>query len=163
MTSQTLHIQAVVGRLEHVERENHRLKRWGAVALIGIVAMVLMGQAVPGSRTVEAEQFVLKDASGKTRGTMATRADGTPRLEFLEEDGKPRVVLAVWPNGSASLGLSEKERMGGAMLATLPDGSTMLRLYDKNATPRAVLITAADGSSTLSFLDKDGKVLWKVP
>ena len=163
MTSPMSDIQAVAERLEGVERENRHLKRWGAVALIGIVAMVLMGQAVPGSRTVEAEQFVLKDASGKIRGTLAIRADGTPRLEFLEEDGKPRIVLAVWPNGSASLGLSEKERMGGAMLATLPDGSTMLRLYDKNATPRAVLVAVADGSPTLSLFDKDGKVLWKVP
>jgi len=158
-------LQVLGERLARLERENRRWRWTGPLVLATLAAVVLLGQAAPGNvgRTVEAEQFVLKDASGKTRGTMATRADGTPRLEFLEEDGKPRVVLAVWPNGSASLGLSEKERMGGAMLATLPDGSTMLRLYDKNATPRAVLITAADGSSALSFLDKDGKVLWKVP
>ncbi len=109
MISQAPELVAVVERLEELEQQNRRLKLMGVMVLILAGAGLLMGQVVPSSRTVEAEQFVLKDVSGKPRGILAIRADGTPRLEFLEEDGKPRAALATAADGSPSLSLLDRD------------------------------------------------------
>lgn len=41
------------------------------------------------SNTVEAQQFVLKDSSGKVRAQLSMR-DGQPRLVFYDENGHER-------------------------------------------------------------------------
>ena len=61
---------ALVRRIERLERENRRFKRKGAAIVVGIVAVLLMGQTVPKSRTIEAEKFVLKDKRGKVRAVL---------------------------------------------------------------------------------------------
>ncbi len=50
-------------RVEHLERENRRLKQFGIAALVLIAAVVAMGQARP-ARTIEAEEFLLKMQTG---------------------------------------------------------------------------------------------------
>ena len=54
----------LVRRLDRLERENQRLKRLGALALIGLAALVIMGQATsaPVANTIEAERFILRRA-----------------------------------------------------------------------------------------------------
>ena len=65
----------VVGRLETLEKQNHRLKVVGTAVLILAAAFVLMGQA-PRTQTVEANEFVLKDADGKVREGCLWKAMG---------------------------------------------------------------------------------------
>ena len=64
-------------RLERVEQENLRLKRVGAAVLVGFLAAMLMGQATPKARVVEAEQFLVKDASDGLRAELSVAADGS--------------------------------------------------------------------------------------
>jgi len=52
-----LDVAAYLERLDRMERENRRLKRWGVVALVGIAAAVLMGQAWYGN-VIGAERFI---------------------------------------------------------------------------------------------------------
>jgi hypothetical protein len=52
-----LDVAADLERLDRMERENRRLKRWGVVALVGIAAAVLMGQAWYGN-VIGAERFI---------------------------------------------------------------------------------------------------------
>jgi len=67
MSEHAPELSTIVYRLERaVEKENRMLKRVGLGALVLAGAMLLMGQA-RSSRTVEAERFVLKDASGRVR------------------------------------------------------------------------------------------------
>ena len=102
MSSPTPDWTAVVERLEKLERQNRRLKQAGAVALILAAAVLLMGQASP-NRTVEANEFVLKDESGAVRGRfgMDESVDGyVPQLELLDADGQRRIWLSErrgWP------------------------------------------------------------------
>jgi hypothetical protein len=79
--------QVVHERLEKVERENRTLKRFGLAILLIVAAAVAMGQARP-NRTVEAENFVLKDPSGRMRAQIYMDPSGTPSLEFFDENGK---------------------------------------------------------------------------
>jgi hypothetical protein len=49
---------------------------------------------VAGQRTVEAEQFVLKDSKGKTRAILGTQQE-EPFLALLDPTGKPRAAVAI--------------------------------------------------------------------
>ena len=68
MTTHTAKLATLMGRVEKVERENRRLKCAAALVVLIAAAGLLMGQAMPASKTVEAEAFVLRDASGTARG-----------------------------------------------------------------------------------------------
>jgi hypothetical protein len=54
-------------------------------------AGLLMGQAMPKARIVEAEGFVLKDGAGKVRAELVVDKDG-PGLELYGKNGK-----TIWP------------------------------------------------------------------
>lgn len=93
MTSQTPDWQAVIDRLEKLENQNRRLKQIGAVVLVLAVSFLLMGQAAP-KKTVEANEFVLKDASGRVRGQLLMRLLG-PDLTLFDENGTPLAGLGA--------------------------------------------------------------------
>lgn len=48
-------LDTMTERLGRLERENRRLKRIGAVVLLGPATVLLLGQARPNRRIVEAE------------------------------------------------------------------------------------------------------------
>ncbi len=129
---------SVVQRLEHVERENRRLKRLGSFLIFGVAAVVLMGET-KGARVVEAEKFVLRDLVGKARAALSTMPDGSVGLAILSADGK-------------SLSLSAEG-----------DGTMGLTMYDKSKKLRAEIFTLADGSAGLALYDASGKAMWKAP
>jgi len=57
-------METLVRRLDRVERENRSLKRAGVAIQAMIATVVLIEQALPKRRTIEAEKLVLKDTSG---------------------------------------------------------------------------------------------------
>ena len=153
MSSPTPDWTAVVARLEKLERQNRRMKQAGAVALILAAAVLLMGQA-PATRTVEANEFVLKDSSGTVRGRFSTYEQNT-HLWLYDANGKSRMWLHVgglvlWDNDGktrAALSMNEEE--------------TILDLVGTNGSG-AHLGIDVDGPG-LILSDKDNKVLWKAP
>jgi hypothetical protein len=104
-------VEALVRRLERVERENRRLKRIGFAVLAGITALVLMGQAKPDkvAEVVEAEKFVLREPSGKLRASLGVGADGVASLSLTDRAEKPHAVLAASRDGSAALIFYDKD------------------------------------------------------
>jgi len=83
----------LVERMARLEKENRRTKQVCAVLLILISALVLMGQASP-NRTVEANEFILRDEQGRTRAWLHMEADG-PYFTLTDASGKGRLGLAV--------------------------------------------------------------------
>lgn len=63
MPKEKLELNEILARLEKVESENRILKRAGLVAVLLASVVFAMAQAKP-NRTIEAEEFVLRDASG---------------------------------------------------------------------------------------------------
>jgi hypothetical protein len=98
MTAQAPELAAVVARLEKVEQQNRKLKMVGGMVLALAVAGLLMGQALPRARIVEAEEFVLKDGAGKVRAELVVDKDG-PGLALGDETGKARAGLTVSKDG----------------------------------------------------------------
>ena len=56
-------MDAVMQRIDRLEREARRWRLMGLAGLLAVAALLLMGQVRPGSRVVDAETFILRDAS----------------------------------------------------------------------------------------------------
>jgi hypothetical protein len=175
-------------RLEKLERENRRLKSMGGLAALVAVSLFLMGQAKP-DRTLEAERFVLKDASGNVGAELAIGKLG-PKLTLNDANGHPSVTLVGGdaPFLTLTLGKGEKQinlstgsgepvlhlmdlGVGAATLSLGLDGPN-LELWDRQGSAilgRAVLATSRAGeiretsAASLVLFDKDKKVLWAAP
>ena len=67
--------------------------RAGAMLVGGMVAILRMGQAWRGCRTVEDETFVGRDGLGQVRGLLMALADGTLGLIVHDPVGHARTLL----------------------------------------------------------------------
>ena len=68
------HIQA---RLLKLERQNRRFKQLGAALVVIITTVLMMGQAVPSTKSIEAQEFILRDATGKIRAKLSMSEERT--------------------------------------------------------------------------------------
>ncbi len=84
-------------RVEKLEKANRRLKLAGALALALVACLLLLGAASP-KRTVEAEEFNLRDANGKVRALLAMAAK-RPMFVLSDANGKMRATLAITADG----------------------------------------------------------------
>lgn len=186
MTSHTLDLTEVRARPEKLERQYRRLRFTGSMVLLLAGAGLLMGQALPNRRTLDAEEFILRDSAGTPRAVLSLKAEGAPTLAFFDPSGKTRAWLGVRRGGSPYLvfadhagkpraGLSVKDDgspdltfidfIGNprALLQVPSDGQASLALYDHLGRTRAGLGVSRNGSPELRLFDKDGKVVWKAP
>jgi len=156
----------IVNRLEQLERDNRRLRRYTSTMLV-VVAMVLgLGAALiwysvrsglPGSpMTISAHQFVLRDSDGTMRGVWGLGDDGAVRLVLNDGKGRQRVRLSLLHDGSAGLSFADSADRKLAVFGLLPDYTTNLALTDPAGIPRAVLGVSPNGSSNLVFADRSG-------
>lgn len=138
MTSQERTIEGVLERLARLERQNDRLKRIGAAVLVGAAALLLMAQKSQ-TKVVEANEFVLRDNSGRVRASLSVDsllgdALSSAQLVLFDIKGRRRVVLA---SGSV-----------------LPDSGTALLLADSQGRTR-LRISAEDSlGGTLDMLNE---------
>lgn len=136
MTSQETAIEAVLERLTKLEKQNRRLKRTGVAVLVAAASLAFMGQASK-NKTVEANEFVLRDSAGRVRASLSVDSLlGAAELVLFDIKGRERVVLA-----SAT---------------TLPDSGTALLLADSQGRQR-LRISAEDSlGGTLDMLNENG-------
>ncbi len=174
-------MEALVKRLNRLERENRRLKRAGVIALAVMTAVVLMGKATAGkvAKVIEAEGFVLRDARGTVRARLETLSFGKVQLVLFDKDEKPQSILGVGSDGPGLIlggkegttflsntlllfsGKDFKVRLG---MTLFPPQEPGLILAGSNGKHRAKLILGDDGAPALRFLDPDGKnVIWSAP
>jgi hypothetical protein len=141
MTEPTL--DALTTRLERLERERLRAKRTTLVVLLGGAALMLMGQAPPHRmpKSLEAEEFVLRDSRGQVRASLATDQNANATmLQIFGENGKPRTRLTV----SA-------------------DGTSSLEVLDSGEHVRVLLGVRDNGSPRLWLGNEAGKIVWRAP
>jgi hypothetical protein len=86
----------LVRRLEILERENRRLKRFG-VGVLGLVGVVGLTSLVAPRlcKTVWAERFVLNDGSGNTRLMLDAYSSGAPTIVAQDKDGRTFAKLTL--------------------------------------------------------------------
>jgi hypothetical protein len=137
---------SVEERLKRLEKENKRLRK---------LIQTIVPQ--PG-RIVEAERFVLRDASGKTRAELGLVED-EPSLQLYDASGKVRAVLrliAGWP----ALWLIDAS--GKPRVALGVDADELRRqLAGASGKPLAALVVT--GAAGIQLFDEAGNVTWRAP
>lgn len=145
--------EGILKRLEKLERQNRRMKLAGLGAFVIAGTLLLMGQTrrVHPS-TITATGFVLVDAQGRERATLAMY-NGGPRLDLYDENGKARAGLTVTSDGPG-LGLFDANGKARVGLSAFSDGPG-LALFDANGKPRVGLVAFSDGP-VLDLSDANG-------
>ena len=154
-------------RLEALERENRRLRRYSTYAFMGlaillglIVALVWMSgrQGAPGTVAdqVAARQFVLRDKTGAIRGVWGLGEDGAVRLALQDQAARPRVKVSLLQDGTAGLSFADSAGHPRAVFALLPDQTGSVAFADEAGRTRSVLGISADGSANIVFADRSG-------
>lgn len=154
MTVQTITFRTLERRLRRVERDNRVLRRAGAVLVIGVAAVMLMGQTILHRRAVESEAFLVRDAQGQVRAMLKALENGTVGLSFYDQAGVARAWLRVLTDGTPGLVLSDESGQVRTMLNVQGDGLVGLLFYDQDGRPRAWLNVLADGTGGLALFDE---------
>jgi hypothetical protein len=191
MRSDIPDLQVILQRIGNLEAQNRRLRR-GSVAILALLsAVILMGQAAPSPRVVEAQRFILKDSDGNVRGWMGTIGKGS-ELSLGNVNAQPMMRLIVSTDSSdlhffgsrksgMNLGLDSgnpdvsmmgAEGNGRAGITFGKDGPA-LTLEDAKGLSTIVGATqlekpASSGAHSASaasiiLLDRDKKVIWQTP
>lgn len=157
----------LASRLEQVEREYRRLRRFnmilfvGAAVFLGLVVALLVVSSrygVPGTVAdiIAAQQFVLRGPDGTVRGVWGTDKDGALRLVLQDSQGRPRTKLNLLSDGSSGLTFSDSGGHPRAVFAFLPNQSSSIVLADPNGHTRVVLGVNEEGGATVVFADRAG-------
>jgi hypothetical protein len=191
MRSDIPELHAILERIGKLEAQNRRLKR-GSVAILALLsAVILMGQAAPSPRVVEAQRFILKDNDGNVRGWMGTIGKGS-ELSLGNVNAQPMMRLIVSTDasdlhffGSRKSGMNLGLDSGNpdiSMMGAEGNGEAGIRFGENGPTLTledakgfsAVLGTTqirkpestADyhtSAASIVLLDKEMKVLWQLP
>ncbi|MBP1608904.1 MAG: hypothetical protein H6Q04_1139 [Acidobacteria bacterium] len=145
-------IDALWSRLELLERQNRRMKRFGIILLVLAGSLFLMGQAAKTSRTVEATKFILKNAKGKKRAELGIRLDG-PELAFYDDKEQTLLSIGLLEEGPGLLVLKSDGKKIVSFSVT-PTGP-MMSFSDQNGAKRLNL-SVVDGSPAVGLLGTEG-------
>jgi hypothetical protein len=190
VTTPNSDMQAICHRVDKLERENRKLRWCALVLLLSASTLILMGQAKPANRIIEAQKFVLKDDKGKIRAWMGLYGTGSeivlgndsaqPMMRLLVSTDagnlhfygshKGGMTLAV-DSGDPSLSIVGSDGSGGAAIAfskegpafTLTDGNGFSAVEGATQLKNQSGGTTQTTAASVVLLDKTKKVLWQAP
>ena len=152
-----------VRRLDKLERQNRRLRQGVALILTILGTLLLIAQSSP-KRTVEAEEFILRDAAGRIRAKLgmwtaepsfalydsAGRAkvlmDGNgPAVHLSDANAIPRLSIMVDESGAGFSVSDTRGRLRGVLGTRDSQNATTVSFYDEKAMGRAAIGLVANG------------------
>src|SRR5215469_10513399 len=142
-------------RLLRLEKQNRRFKQLGAGILLVIAALLLLTcqstnvttpSQAPTKKTVEANEFILKDGNGNVRARLRmgegnSPAGAVPQLDLLDEKGTLRVQLTG----------GREPREGGPNLANIAG----IMVFDQDGHQRG-MFAAENHGAALAFTNVKG-------
>lgn len=190
MTVDSPEFKDIPERLAKLEKQNRRLQGALLGTLIVFSTIILMGQAAPSPRILEAQKFVLKDGNGNVRGWMGVIGNGS-ELNLGNANQHPMISLEVSNDagdlhfygsrrsgmnlginsGHPSVSIVGADGVGSTGIAFGTNGPSV-RLEDANGFATVIgswQIENADRqaqqttAASLVLLDRNKKVLWKTP
>jgi hypothetical protein len=160
----------LINRLSRLELEQARLQRsnkhlrmmTGAMMLL-CGALFTMAQTSTVADTVEAQQFLLRDSSGKLRGSMGVLSDGAVGMNLSDTNGRTRITVDLASNGTPGVDLYDQDGKERATMALGDAGQPGLGLYGPDGHLRTSLDIPSEKTPGLSFYKDDGKPAWGAP
>ena len=175
MDAQLSHFTELQSKIARLERQNRRFKRFGTAGLIFVALLIVMGQAYPSRKVVEANDFILRDDSGNMRARLfvtekLTRKMSVPGIaEPVQVTFAPRSVLALYDDKGQTAAFIDDDSLSftkshvlisGGILTIGDDASALVvsqysvGLYDEQGYQttlgRRALVTARSGESHLT-------------
>jgi hypothetical protein len=139
-----------------------RLMTGGLLLLCGaLVTMAETSSAVPD--TLQAQQILLRDSTGKLRGAIGVMPDGAVGLNFEDPAGRTRLTVDLASSGTPGVDLFDQDGKMRLTIALGPAGHPGIGLYDPNGHLRTSLDVPAAQTPGLSFYHSDGKPGWGAP
>lgn len=124
-------LERLAERVGDLERQNRLLKRIGVLLMMGSAVLIVVGTGlVKAPRQVEAQQFIVRDESGRVRARLAANRDGTPSLVLLDDQGRELVGLRTLPDRTSMLNFSSQNELRMA-LTSGSDGSAALNIFGR--------------------------------
>jgi hypothetical protein len=167
----TPELQSVVDRLELVERQNRGLRALSLIAVLIALAAVAAPLLIPRPKppdtarfsAVEANRFLLRDATGKTAGGMEVDRQGTIKLVLGGGYGGSTgaAFLEVQPNGASHLTLRGTD--GGVRASLIGSRSPSLSISPDGTRSSVALTTLPDGSGSLFVTNAQGRTRFRAP
>jgi hypothetical protein len=161
----------LIKRLSRLELQQARLQRsnkhlrmmTGAMVLIcgALFTMAETNSAV--TDTLEAQQFLLRDSSGKLRGSMGVLSDGAVGFNLEDTSGRTRVAVDLASNGTPGMDLFDQDGKMRATIALGPAGEPGVGLYGSDGHLRTALDAPKKDTPGLSFYHDNGKPAWGAP
>lgn len=96
MQTEGTSVEAILGRLEKLERQNRWLRAAVTAAGLAVAALALMAVARPAPQVITAQKFRLVDRSGHVRARL-NMAKGMPTLILYTSAGYPQALLSGGP------------------------------------------------------------------
>lgn len=169
--------QAVLGRIERVERQNRTLKL-GMATILLLAGTAAVLAATQGS-TVKAQKITVTDAGGTPRAVLAGRADGAD-FTLLTPAGTSGIslsvmggvaALAVGDTGSGRIKIEAASDRSSLTLTTpgqslaaldLKPGNSSLSLFN-GGRQSALMALSPDGPHLLFSGGPNNAVIWQAP
>lgn len=161
----------LIERLSRLESQQAKLQRsnrhmrimTGAMLLVcgALFTMAQTSSTVPD--TVEAQQFLLRDSTGKLRGAMGVLPDGAVGLNLSDTNGRTRITVDLASSGTPGVDLYDQDGKVRATMALGEAGQPGLGLYGPNGHLRTSLDVPGGKTAGLAFYKDDGQPAWGVP
>lgn len=126
-------IQSLEARLQTLEVQNRRLKKWSLVAGGALATLAMFGAAAPLCDVVTGERLVIRDNSNRTRVGIDAYHTETPGLTMHDKSGRERAKLSIDDKGDVTLSFTDEK---GAAKASY--------LFAANGAPKADLPKTGD-------------------
>lgn len=119
----------LVRRLEELERDNRRLKRFVVAGLAVAAAFCAVYASRPVPQTITAHEFDVVDSSGKVRESLYT-VGGEPDIDLLDAQGIPRAAMLLDKSGLPLFGLNDAQGTSRVLMSLDGSGSPEIELSD---------------------------------
>ncbi len=159
-------LEQLGARLAKLEASNRRLSQFVVVLLVVLASAVWMGQgatktprkkaAAPAApKVIEAEQFVLKTASGKVLATLGMTDNG-PALRLVGPNGSDRALLGLDATGTPRLAMMRADGSQPITVALTPAGVPQIEVTAPNKSK--VRLTVGSEGPGIGLVDPGGLV-----
>ena len=154
-----LDLHAVAEALSRLAKQNAKF----ILMLTSVTAAVLLAGQTHPTRTIEAEQFVLRGADGSVRAKLEAANDST-ELDFYNNAGKVRVAIKVESDGNGF----EMRDDAGRLLALVsvgldhnsPSSTTSTIAVLGNPGGPGVILNATQNVASARVSDSTGHRAW---
>ena len=173
-------------RVTLLEREVRRWRISMVIVCTALAGAFLLGQAAPQRRTLEAQEFLLKEPNGQVQGHLFSTGAGSAFTLSDNQGNAPLGMTFLNNETSISLWRSGLGANNERWLATFIDrgGAPTIKLYNVAGSYQGKITPAAEGagltfwdsrdhkrvdlalsdaSTRLSLLDPDGRTVWSTP